>query len=483
MTAPPKRVPAYYPANARFLAISLTLLSLITIVIGALVAREAVIVAALAVGGPIVAWLAIAHPGVTLGGIWLIALNGIPFIDLEGKLGAFKNTDVAMVAIASLAAIQWLTASGQTKRTPFPRGVGIACITLAIWWSITVARSVNGGIPLPDAVLYGRDFLFLTIVIPAGWQILGRPRAWRECMLLVFGGTLVFALAYVASAAGLANPTLVIHPHRLLEVGSLARLYTPMNDLIVAAAVIGIAILATTPKSRFTRLVGASTAVMLLAFAFQLTRAAYIGVAIGLVVAVGIALSRGRSIRRIVTRRASIVLAIVGIALFILMQSGLASDRTTVVGERIASGLTEADSNSGTVGYRVKLYDKMIAVLGTSWPVGLGFLHPKDRYFSEFPQGSIRNPDVGLMNAVMTMGVVGLIFLYGILGAVGLYVAHTRKQRPVWIVVGLFSVLAVLIASSPTLVTLFSPTGLLTTGLTLTVCAVATKEFTGRGVP
>jgi hypothetical protein len=73
----------------------------------------------------------------------------------------------------------------------------------------------------------------------------------------------------------------------------------------------------------------------------------------------------------------------------------------------------------------------------------------------------------------MTMGVVGLALLLCVPLAVAKYVARTRKRRPPWVIVGFFAWLAVLTAGLPTLITLFSSTGLVSTGLTLALCATA----------
>jgi hypothetical protein len=39
-------------------------------------------------------------------------------------------------------------------------------------------------------------------------------------------------------------------------------------------------------------------------------------------------------------------------------------------------------------------------------------LHPDVRPVSPLPDGSIRNGDVGVLNAVMTMGVIGAALIY-----------------------------------------------------------------------
>jgi hypothetical protein len=245
-----------------------------------------------------------------------------------------------------------------------------------------------------------------------------------------------------------------------------------MNDLVITVAIFGAAVLATTRRDRATPLIVAMTIVMLLAFLLQLTRATYLGMAIGLLIATTIALTRGASVRRILVRRITLLLTILSVGILGLVGLGSSNTPTTAINERISSGLSQVSEKTGTVGYRVNLYSEMLHILGSRWPVGLGFLHPRDKFFPSLPSGSIRNDDVGLLNAVMTMGVIGLLLLFGVLIAVAHHVARTASGRPTWLVVGLFGWLSLLAATSPTLVTLFSPTGLISVGLTLVLCSV-----------
>ncbi len=449
-----------------------------SLLLGALVVHEGLFVCALLLGVALVAWLVVTHPGVAVGALWLAALNGIPLIDIQSGVGEFKPTDLAVVALVLIAIVHWLISPGD--RRPLPRGVVIACVLFGGWWFITFTRSISAGIPATDAFFFGRDFLSFVVVIPAAWVVLSRPSAWRECVVVVLIGTGIYALAYVASALGLVDASIFTHPQQIIAFGSVQRLYTPMNDLVVAVATFSVAASATARRSRATPWVTALAAITLLAFLLQLTRAAYLGVGLGAVIAIVIAITRGAEVRRVLLQRVGIVL--VAGAMFFFASAGFGSTGvpTGVVSQRISTGVGEVEGTSGTFGYRVNLYHQMFRVLGPEWPIGLGFLHPKDRYFTDLPGGTIRNGDVGLMNAVMTMGVIGLALIFGMLIAMASYVVSTREHRPPWIVIGLFAWLAVLAAGSPTLVTLFSTSGILSTALALVLCGVAPSIAVAR---
>jgi hypothetical protein len=349
-----------------------------------------------------------------------------------------------------------------------------------LWWLFVFVRSVDAGIPATDALLYGRDFLSLTVLVPAAWIVLSTPKAWRECIVLVLVAATLYSDAYVAGAMRAIDATIFTQPQQVRMAGDIQRLYTPMNDLVVAIAIFGLATLATTRRTRATPLIALLTGIMLLAFLLQLTRAAYLGMAIGCLIALCVALTRGARVRRILARRTTVLILALVIAIFALSSLGTVSSPTGAVSQRITSGFAEVGGNSGNVGYRVNVYHKMLHILGADWPFGLGFLNPKDRYFGDLPSGSIRNADVGLMNAVMTIGVLGLLLLFGVLAAAAWHVVKTRHDRPAWTIVGLFGWLAVITAGALTLVTLFSPTGLFSTSLTLVMCSVDMPRLAGR---
>ncbi len=449
------------------------LASVLSVLLGLLVAYGGPLAYGLLIGVPLVGWLAFVRPGLVVGGVWLAALNGIPLINVQSGVGQLKPTDLATIAIVLMAGRSLLVSPHARAR--LPTGLAVACGLLGMWWFFTFFRSLNAGVPPVDAFFFGRDFLSLIVLIGAGWFVLQEPRAWRECVCVVVVLTGIYSLAYVAGALGLVSAGSFTHPTFILKLGNVQRIYTPMNDLVITVAIFSTAVLVTTRANRATPFVALLAAITLLAFFLQLTRASYLSMALGALIAVVIALTRGAELRRTMARRVSI--AVVGVFFFAVIALGSRGAPTSVVSQRVTSGVTEFNERSGTVAYRVNVYHRMFGILGSEWPVGLGFLHPRDRYFPDLPEGSIRNADVGLMNAVMTMGTLGLALLIGVFATAARHVAKTRARRPAWLVIGLFAWLTVLAAGSPTLVTLFSATGILSTALTLVLCCVETPPL------
>src|SRR5438477_12108578 len=82
------------------------------------------------------------------------------------------------------------------------------------------------------------------------------------------------------------------------------------------------------------------------------------------------------------------------------------------VAHRFEEGIQNVANTTGTVRYRRELDHEMLTLLGASWPIGLGFLHSGAHYVAGLPEGSIRNTDTGVFNALMAMGVVGTLLIY-----------------------------------------------------------------------
>jgi hypothetical protein len=133
----------------------------------------------------------------------------------------------------------------------------------------------------------------------------------------------------------------------------------------------------------------------------------------------------------------------------------------------------------------------MLTLLGQEWPIGLGFIHPAAHSYPDLPGGSIRNSDLGVLNALMTMGAVGAILLYLPLLLVlrGLIRAAptpgSAAVRDEWIRFGVAIWIIGAIASSITLVDLFSLGGLEIAASMLAVATsvVATRSPAGAAVP
>ena len=111
----------------------------------------------------------------------------------------------------------------------------------------------------------------------------------------------------------------------------------------------------------------------------------------------------------------------------------------------------------------------MKAYLGERWPGGLGFVPPATHYFEGLPGGSIRDSDLGVLNAVMTMGVIGAALIY--LPVISMLIDCLRR-RPLrqageysWLRYGGAIWIVATLVSSVTLTTLFSTSGVVLVGV------------------
>jgi hypothetical protein len=215
--------------------------------------------------------------------------------------------------------------------------------------------------------------------------------------------------------------------------------------------------------------------VLLLAVAasLQLTRANYFALAVAFLAGLWVYMMRGGSGGTVVVRGA---IGILLIALAVLALTGGAGSgaSTPVVGpvvSRVETGLSDLSQSSGTVGYRETVDREMLHLLGGDWPLGLGFLPPAYHYVTTLPSGAIRNADTGVFNALMTMGIVGVLLIYAPLAyaARGLWRANKSASRdiPPWLIYGGAAWIAWAAAGSPTLLILFGVGGLVVTSLVL----------------
>jgi hypothetical protein len=205
-----------------------------------------------------------------------------------------------------------------------------------------------------------------------------------------------------------------------------------------------------------------------LAVTLQLTRALYIGLVVGLLVALLLWSRRVVPDARRLRRRFALVTlgTIVSIAATALLAPELlATSAVQAVVDNASQGLaslTGGQVANNTFQYRIGLAQSMIGVLGGHWLFGLGFLHPSTVYFAQLPGGSIRNADVGVLNGVMTMGVLGTLCIYFpvLVGLRATWRAARREDAWSRLALGAMMWLISILVASVTLTTLFSTTGL-----------------------
>jgi hypothetical protein len=362
-------------------------------------------------------------------------------------------------------------------------------VAFATWWLVVLVHSSADGVPLLSAALFGRDFLYFAILLPLLAGAFRERREITACLAVLAAAGVLHAAGQLAITVGGATSLVDLLVHTQLPVGleETPRIYSNM-DVVTTMALPFATGLALIPPRRSLRVVGIGlTTLLTLSVLFQFTRATYLALTFALIV-VGVSwmFTNGaisRPLRRVTAALAAAVVAALFVAGFrpLTAPVGVPSE-ARAVSKRAASSIEDLRSGTGTVGYRYELRDEMLRVLDDQWLVGLGFWHPEVRPVSSLPEGSIRNADVGVLNGVMTMGVVGAALIY--LPLLRVFVAAMRRRRdtdPVarqdqWFFFGVATWIVYAVSSSLSLIVLFSVFGLVATATAL-ACAVCLIDW------
>jgi hypothetical protein len=418
----------------------------------------------------------------------LVVLNGIPGPDLEqyAASGSFRVSDLAAFALIGTLVLR--QTSGEASVGTLLRTLRWWGFALASWWTITLARTVIEGDSLFKSGLFARDFLYFALLLPLIAGGLRTRREVRACLGILAAAAVCHALGQLAiSAAGVTSSAIyyVVHTTYTNEYGGIHRIYSRMDDAVAALLPIALGLALLPPAKRVRLPAILLVAVSALSVLFQLTRATYLGLALAIVLVGGIWMY-GNPVASAALRRTAAAAALVVIGVVFAVGYRPYQNQTpqatnsgaAAVSTRAVSSIEELQQRSGTVGYRYSLESKMLKVLGGQWPVGLGFWHPLDHPVPALPDYSIRNTDTGVLNAVMTMGAVGAALIY--LPCVVLLVAMSRRRRDdtvraradQWLYFGASTWILYVLIGSVSLVTLFSPSGLV---LTATVLGCAAR--------
>lgn len=415
--------------------------------------------------------------GVLLGLALLVDLNGIPGVNVNpGAKSIGPLQDASGVAL--LASAAYVVASGKVgRRARLQRSLYLSSFALAAWWLITWAKTgMLDDVPPTLAAKFGRDFLYFALTLPLLCDVfVTYPRLRRQVLWTAGPGAFVYAMAQIAQSRGHVSLGFILHPDLSAVVQGTTRVYSPMNVLVRAGFALSSGALILAPSRRLRRRAGVAALVFGGAMLLQLTRAAYFGAAAGFMLAGAIWWFR-RSPTRIATRKQLIVVPLVAACILALGAAVSSTERHvfSTVATRALAGYTDVNNTSGTVATRVNRGREMLDLLGQNWPVGLGFIHPATNRYPNLPGGSIRNSDLGVLNALMTMGAVGTILLYLPLLLVLRGLVRTPRLRQStqaddeWIRLGATIWIIGVIASSITLGELFS-----FGGLQLSTCMLA----------
>jgi hypothetical protein len=436
---------------------------------------KAVVGAAVAAGAVVV--LRQRAFGVMLGIAVLVNLNGIPGLNVNPR-GVTISHLQDLFAVGLLAGSLYVVASGKVaQRAPLQRMLYVVSLLLAAWWLVTWARTAAfQGVPPTLAAKFARDFLYFTLTLPLLCDVfVTYPRLRRQVLWTLGVGAGVYALAQLALSGAHVSLDFILHPQLTRVVLGTTRVYSSMNMLVRAAFALSCGALLLAPTRRLRVLAAVPAVLFGSAMLLQLTRAAYFGAAVGIVVAGFIWWFRRGSIRH-VTRRQLIVVPLVALC-FLGLGAAVSSGERHLISKfatRAVAGYSDASTTGGTVAVRVSIANAMLGVLGQDWPVGVGFMHPAAHYYPTLPQGNIRDADLGLMQVVMLMGVVGAILLYLPLLLVirSLIKASPSRGSMVhgdeWLRLGTSIWIVAVVASSITLGELFS-----FGGLELSACLLA----------
>ena len=290
---------------------------------------------------------------------------------------------------------------------------------------------------------------------------------------ILVAGVCLFALGQIMIATGLGQLEALVHYHKTLEQSGLTRLDAHMTDLVTAALAVSVAA-SLLARQRMVRLVASPVALLLtISIVVQLTRARWIGLVAGVIfVSLWLMINGEARNRSLLRRRLALFVGALGLAgmVAILAAPAIISGGTVI--QRLVSIFSDLENSGGTVAIRETVTRTMTAYLGEKWPLGLGFIPPSAHYFSRPPEGSIRDADLGVLNAVMTMGVIGAALIYvpvlltlmpppPLLSRAGRRIRLAVLWRRSWI--------AATLVSSVTLVTLYSTSGLAITSVAITI--------------
>lgn len=423
--------------------------------------------------------------GVVIGVAVVAGVDGIPGPDLDTTLAKFGlyDQDVVVIALCVCLAIDNVrNGFNGFLRDSLGFFVVIACLAVAFWWFVTLDRTVaQSGPTLSHSASYGRDFLTFAVMTPLFCGSLQRKDVRDALIATVAISVTLIAGIYCVAALTHHVVDALLHTTRVVSDGTITRIYSPVQDLFTAAVPLGVGagILGGSPRIR--RLGWLVAVVTGCATILALTRATYVGTAFGLAAAGGLWLLRPGSASRAGRRRVAHALGggvLVAVLLVALLPQGKAGPLVDSVTSRFGSiGPTVSSGNTNVSTFAVRLNEATLLEerLGDHALLGLGFINPRDMWDTSLPEGGIRNADVGVLNTVMTMGVVGTVLYYMPLVLVTLALAvRGRRRRPdevAWLGFGAFAWCVGTLGSSATLVTLYTATGVVSAAMMLGIGA------------
>jgi hypothetical protein len=421
--------------------------------------------------------LAFTQRGAFIGVFVLAAMNGIPYINTARYIsGHFTAQDLAICALLG-AALAWILADSNPYQPSRAGRLLMGAATLLLLWCLfTVGRTiVTQHTSIIQAVAFARDYLYFGLLL----LVLPRVRLTDRDLGFLLGaltvGVCLFATVQTATALGFGKPGQLIHVGHTLHQDGLTRIYSEMTDLVTAGLAFSLAASLVAPSRSLRRAARPIALLLTVSVVVQLTRARWIGlIAAFVLVSAWFMLYADKTAISTLLRRRMVVVAATILVLLVTVLVGFPGIFSSgPFFERITSIFSDIESGGGTVAVREAVTATMKRYLGGEWLAGLGFISPSVHYFQGLPAGSIEDPDLGVLNAIMPMGAIGaaLIYLCPVVILIQAAGRSLGSSEHAWLRYGGAMWIVAMVTSSITLVTLFSASGLTLAAILLTILA------------
>jgi hypothetical protein len=425
--------------------------------------------------------------GAILGVLVVGGANALPGPDLTTHSHGGLTYQDACVALLCLAMFVDLLRQNLRPllNLTMPRVMLGSSLTLLGWFTFTLYRTdISYDQPLLRAANYGVDFVTYACMIPLFAGVFQR-RDVRTGMLVVVGlFTCEQAFLYIIATLVGDLPSVLLHVYLSRVSNGIHRLYSTETDLFHAAAFVGMGTVLFASDRRAQFLGGTTAALCLVALLATQTRAIYIGDAGGAILSLVVWLTRSgpnthRARGRLLRGAVGGIAIAAALVLSVPQISSVVNASLTRLGSSVSTVQSSSTQNS-TIAVRQQEARDIDQAIGSQWLLGRGLLDPS--YQPAFParDGALRNSDVGILNVVATMGIVGAAIYYFPLVAVTLVLLIPAQRRleddDIWIRVAVMGWAIATAISSITLITMFSPTGVVTCALMLGLGAAAARR-------
>jgi hypothetical protein len=432
--------------------------------------------------------LAFTQRGAFIAILLLLAMNGVPEFDTSRHLVShFTGQDFAIFVLL-LASGAWVVLGTDSHRPTSGGRVLITVGTLLLLWCLfTVGRAVVvDQSPVLTAAAFARDYLYFAVLLMLLPRLHLTHRDIGALLATLAVGVCLFAVGQIATALSIGYPEGLIHVDYASHLDGLTRVYSDMTDLVIAGLALSLAASLAAPQRSVRRAARPVALLLAVSVIVQLTRARWVGIIGGFVFVSGWLMLYGDRVTISAILRKRLVLfagafcLIAGVAL--VAAPGIFSSSPFIT--RVTSIFSDLESGGGTVAARETVTRTMEQHLGGNWLEGLGFISPEVHYFAGLPSGSIEDPDLGVLNAIMPMGIIGAALIY--LAPVMILGRCLRRSygesQYAWLRYGGAIWIVAMLISSITLVSLFSTSGLALVAVLLTVLIQPSVAGTRRAM-